>query len=256
MIGHMYVTHHALRRYTERIRPGADMREARIVLLDATRRCRPAAERTIFGQKIWLVDNPDMRLVTKHDPVRGMICVTVLGPEEPVFIEEKPTKPPTLIVVATPEPSKPKPRIPAPPTRPKKTAAEKAAAAMENEVRRLANIERRRRHEALMAEHQRQRDARKARAAEMEAARAAKRERQAAAVAAAEVKAARPRPPKLSPCSMCCTMLVHDAKYVLSSLPLPAEDSPWVRRDGTRTCLACAQGLDDVHRELSAMVAA
>lgn len=84
----MFITHHAKLRYIERIHPGADMREAFLVLADASRRAKRTDERTYRGQCLWFVDNPTMRLVTHHDPRFGAILVTVLGPEEPWEPEE------------------------------------------------------------------------------------------------------------------------------------------------------------------------
>lgn len=82
------ITLHAKRRYCERIHPGADLREAGIILRDATERATRTDERTLNGQALWSVDYPDMRLVTKHDPTDGMILVTVLAPAEPWEPEE------------------------------------------------------------------------------------------------------------------------------------------------------------------------
>lgn len=87
----MIITTHAKNRYVKRIRSGADSREAAIVLADAATRAVLCPERTARGHALWLVDNPAMRLVTKHDPACGIVCVTVLLPEEPwEEIEEEP----------------------------------------------------------------------------------------------------------------------------------------------------------------------
>ncbi len=85
----MFITRHAKRRYMERIAPGADEREAFVVLRDAVGRARRTG-RTYQGQAVWVVDDPAMRLVSKHDSRHGMILVTVLGPElEHAVVEEE-----------------------------------------------------------------------------------------------------------------------------------------------------------------------
>jgi hypothetical protein len=78
----MIITRHARERYVERIRPGADMREAALVLLDAADRAVNTGKRTFSGDLLWEVNNPPMFLVTKHDPEAEAVCVTVLHPEE------------------------------------------------------------------------------------------------------------------------------------------------------------------------------
>lgn len=81
----MIITRHAIARFQQRIQPSADEREARAVLRDASLRCVKLPDRTWHGQVVWTVDNPDMRLVTKHDAELNMIvCVTVLGPTDPL----------------------------------------------------------------------------------------------------------------------------------------------------------------------------
>ena len=74
----MIITAHARLRYRQRIAPGADDREARVVLAAASRRAVRQEERTIHGNPTWRVDDPPMVLVTKHDPACGCVVVTVL----------------------------------------------------------------------------------------------------------------------------------------------------------------------------------
>ena len=93
----MFITRHAMRRYMERIRPGADDREALLVLKDAAMRAKRIDERTFRGQALWSVDEPDMRLVTKHDRRSGMVCVTVLHPSEPWEPEDDAGFTPSLV---------------------------------------------------------------------------------------------------------------------------------------------------------------
>lgn len=94
----MIITKHAAQRYIDRVRPEADLREAHVVLRDAATRCKKV-DRTWRGQVVWAVDNPSMRLVTKHDPECGAVCVTVLGPDEP--LDDEPSRamrpPPPLV---------------------------------------------------------------------------------------------------------------------------------------------------------------
>lgn len=70
-------THHAVSRYMERVRPGADVQMALRDLHASTVRAKPIDRRTRSGQKVWLVDVPPMRLVTKPEG-KGLVVVTVL----------------------------------------------------------------------------------------------------------------------------------------------------------------------------------
>lgn len=76
----MIVTRHAVRRFRERIRPGADEREARTVLSNAHYRWTKV-RRIDKRDTLWRVDVPAMILVVRHDPKDGQVIVSV-WPEE------------------------------------------------------------------------------------------------------------------------------------------------------------------------------
>ena len=86
----MVITHHACQRFRERVQPGCDDREALRLLIAASAVAKQTEQRTHLGHVVWEVEDPPMRLVTKHDERGGgagrdlLVCVTVLAPDEPV----------------------------------------------------------------------------------------------------------------------------------------------------------------------------
>jgi hypothetical protein len=70
-------TRHAVDRYRARVDPSLDDRAALHALRDASTRAHLCERRTRFGQAIWAVERPALRLITKQDAGVAVV-VTVL----------------------------------------------------------------------------------------------------------------------------------------------------------------------------------
>lgn len=149
--GAMIITEHAIIRYMQRIRPGADFREGREVLREASSRATQTGERTIRGHLVWTVEKPDMRFITKHDHEDNRpVIVTVLAPEEPYeTVEPEPPAPirdervETLVLAASMQAT----------ASPLSELAEKKRIATEQQAKGLAaKEEARRKHAGMLAD--------------------------------------------------------------------------------------------------------
>lgn len=213
-----WITQHAIRRYCQRIRPGADHREGRVVLAAVRSKAVRVSERTFGGQVVWLVADPPMRLVTKHDQRMGCaILVTVLAPEEP-WEDAR--------LDATQGPQEPLPRPTSAPSEahPSPIKREACPASFPHQAR-PPKTERR----AAQAPQERQA------AAQLRAKRHAEH---LAFIAAAEQRQQARREARL---------LVTTGRCVLCEADLDGRVSPWRRvHDGGPVCAQCGEGLDEV----------
>ena len=78
----MIITDHAARRYVKRLACDLTVAQARADLKRASLSAALLPERTCNGQQLWrTTDCRDAVLVVKHDPMYGLVVVTVLGPD-------------------------------------------------------------------------------------------------------------------------------------------------------------------------------
>lgn len=81
----IFITHHAVQRYIERVDPGRSPRDALQFLIGLTREARRIQERTWNGQEQWVAG--DVTFVCKRDPRKGLVAVTI-GRYEHVSVAE------------------------------------------------------------------------------------------------------------------------------------------------------------------------
>ena len=78
----MIITDHAARRYVKRLACDLTVAQARADLKRTSLSAALLPERTRNGQQLWrTTDCRDAVLVVKHDPMYGLVVVTVLGPD-------------------------------------------------------------------------------------------------------------------------------------------------------------------------------
>jgi len=80
------ISPHALDRFVERIVPDHTYRDARILFANRANKAAPIKKRTVNGQELWKMTEPDALLVVKRD--QHPVVVTVLPPEEEVDMSE------------------------------------------------------------------------------------------------------------------------------------------------------------------------
>lgn len=78
LLPHFALTDHAIRRVMQRVRRDGDYYAARAALREGATRAVLLPERTPSGERMWSVQDPPMRLITKHD--NGVAVIVTVYP--------------------------------------------------------------------------------------------------------------------------------------------------------------------------------
>jgi len=261
----LHITRHAVDRYIERIRPGADEREAKLVLRDAWGRCSLVEDVVRGKTRFWLVTQPDMVLVTQPDKLtagglvlRSVLTTTMFRNVPPKAAAENPPVEVKAVapVVAPEAPETARARQLARVQRVvEKRATRRATAFAQATGTKRADMEaadarraaRRTQHEALMAQLQAEKVARTAaRAAAAGAAATAAAEQRAARRAECEANFVRAQEAHR-------VYIATTTRCALCTEPTADRSQPWRRDDGAPVCELCSLALDLTILELDLM---
>lgn len=214
-----WITDHAIRRFIQRIQPAADPWRAKGILREACFVATRLPDPPFLGKGgvLWAVEDPAMRLVTKHDRRMGCaILVTVLAAED---APEEPEDPTLAGLWAECQRSLPEPPALPPPPAPTKVA-------------------RGARHDAVVVASRAARKPVPGKTKPVDVGRAKRRAEHEAFIALAEKRREDRRLAKLGRIEGTCALCGEELVGVVAA---------WRRvDDGAAICVPCGEGLDAV----------